>query len=67
MCGEKEQPLNTTFPQMYQSLHIPSTHSSSHPYGQGIQDNTDEGEYETDELSSMPYQPPSLPLYAGGR
>ena len=47
---------------MYQSLHIPSTHSSSHQYGQGIQDNTDEGEYETDELSSMPYQPPSLPL-----
>ena len=67
VCGEKDQPLNTTFPQMYQSLHVPSTHSSSHHYGQDLQENTEEVEYETDEFSSMPHQPPSLPLYAGGR
>ena len=52
---------------MYQSLHVPSTHLSSHHYGQGSQENTEEGEFETDEFSSMPHQPPSLPLYAGGR
>ena len=67
VCGEKDQPLNTTFPQMYQSLHVPSTHASIHHYGQGTEENTDEVEYETDDFSSMPHQPPSLPLYAGGR
>ena len=66
--GEKEATdpnLNSTFPQMYQSLHIPSTHSSSQ--NQSAQDNVNEQEYETDEFSSLPHQPPSLPLYAGGR
>ena len=66
--GQNEQNLNATFPQMYQSLHIPSTHSSVQNYVQsGGHENVDGQEYETDEFSSMQHQPPSLPLYAGGR
>ena len=57
-------------PQMYQSLYIPSTSNPLNcPAFNPSSGDDDESEdaQEIDEFPNIPHQPPSLPIYAGGR